>query len=101
MMSVLTAFIYLQILDALTTVAFMMHGLNEMNPLVKWAMREAANPLGGLFLLKAVAVAVAVVCVSYSRYGLLRKVNVFFALLVAYNMVALILAAPVLHPVMH
>lgn len=96
-MSVLTAFIYLQILDALTTVAFMMHGIHEMNPVVKWAMREAANPLGGLFLIKAAAVLVAVLCVSYSRYGVLRKVNVFFALLVAYNMVALILAAPVLH----
>lgn len=97
MVSVLTAFIYLQILDALTTVAFMMHGLNELNPVIKWAMREASNPLGGLVLVKAVSVLVAIVCVSYSRYGVLRKVNVFFALLVAYNMVALILAAPVLH----
>jgi hypothetical protein len=96
MVSVLTAFIYLQILDALTTIAFMMHGLNEVNPVIKWAMRESFNPLGGLFLVKAASVVLAVVCVSSSRYGVLRKVNVFFALVVAYNVIALILAAPVL-----
>ncbi len=95
-MNVLTAFIYLQILDALTTIAFMMHGLDEVNPVIKWAMRESFNPLGGLFLVKAASVLVAVLCVSYSRYAVLRKVNFFFALVVAYNMVALILAAPVL-----
>jgi hypothetical protein len=94
---VLTAFIYLQVLDGLTSVAFMMHEVEEMNPLVKWAMRESLHPLVGLALVKVAAVLLAVVCVASSRYSVLRKVNIFFALVVAYNVVALILAAPVLH----
>jgi hypothetical protein len=94
---VLTAFIYLQFLDALTTIAFMMHKVEEMNPLIKWAMRESFNPLLGLALVKVAAVVLAVLCVASSRYGVLRKVNVFFALVVAYNVVVLILVAPALH----
>jgi hypothetical protein len=94
---VLTAFVYLQLLDALTTIAFMMHKVEEMNPLIKWAMRESFNPLMGLVLVKVAAVVLAVLCVASSRYGVLRKVNVFFALVVAYNVVVLILVAPVLH----
>lgn len=95
-MHVLTAFIYLQLLDALTTIAFMMHKVEEMNPLIKWAMRESFHPLAGLALVKVAAVLLAVLCVASSRYGVLRKVNIFFALVVAYNVVALILAAPAL-----
>lgn len=95
-MHVLTAFVYLQFLDALTTIAFMMHKVEEMNPLIKWAMRESLHPLLGLVLIKVAAVALAVLCVASSRYGVLRKVNLFFALVVAYNVVVLILVAPVL-----
>jgi hypothetical protein len=94
---VLTAFVYLQLLDALTTIAFMMHKVEEMNPLIKWAMRESFNPLLGLAMVKVAAVVLAVLCVASSRYGVLRKVNVFFALVVAYNVVVLILVAPALH----
>lgn len=96
-MHVLTAFIYLQLLDVLTTIAFMMHKVEEMNPLIKWAMRESFNPLMGLVLVKVAAVMLAVLCVASSRYSVLRKVNVFFALVVAYNVVVLILVAPALH----
>ena len=95
-MHVLTAFIYLQLLDILTTVAFMMYGVSELNPFVKWAMRESTNPLGGLLLIKGVAVLLALLCVARARHGVLRKVNWMFGLIVAYNIVALILAAPVL-----
>jgi Domain of unknown function (DUF5658) len=94
---VLTAFVYLQLLDVLTTIAFMMHKVQEVNPLIKWAMRESLHPLLGLVLIKVAAILLAVLCVASSRYGVLRKINIFFAVLVAYNVVALILAAPVLH----
>jgi hypothetical protein len=60
-------------------------------------MRESWNPLGGLLAVKAVAVLLAVYCVLGSRDALHKKVNLFFAALVAYNVVALIIAAPILH----
>ena len=93
-MSVLAEFIYLQVLDLLTTLAFMMYGIAELNPVVKWAMRPSA--FGGLFLVKVAAVLLALVCMAHSKQRLLRGVNIFFAGLVAYNVLVLIINAPVL-----
>ena len=95
-MNVLAEFIYLQVLDLLTTVAFMMYGVTEINPVVKWAMRESPSALGGLFLIKVAAVLLALLCMARSQQRLLRGVNIFFAGLVAYNVFVLIINAPVL-----
>ena len=96
-MNLLAQFTYLQLLDALTTIAFMMQGVGESNPLVRWVMRATADPITGLFLLKAVGVVLAIVCFYRSRERLLRRVNVFFAGLVVYNLLALILANPLIN----
>lgn len=96
-MHVLAEFIYLQVLDVLTTVAFMMYGVAEVNPIVKWAMRESPSALGGLFLVKVAAVMLALFCMARSQQKLLRGVNIFFAGVVAYNVFVLIINAPVLH----
>lgn len=96
-MHVLAEFIYLQVLDVLTTVAFMMYGVAEVNPVVKWAMRESPSALGGLFLVKVAAVMLALFCMARSQQKLLRGVNIFFAGVVAYNVFVLIMNAPVLH----
>ena len=95
-MNLFLEFVYLQVLDALTTIAFMMYGVAELNPLIKWAMRESPSALTGLLLVKILAVGLAFYCVVRARQKLLRKVNIFFALVVAYNVVVLILSAPVL-----
>jgi hypothetical protein len=94
--SVLASFIYLQVLDYLTTIAFLIHGVSEANPIVTWVMRESPSPLGGLLLVKVVAVLLALVCMAHAKQLLLRRVNVFFAALVAHNVVVLIIHTPVL-----
>jgi len=96
-LKILAEFIYLQLMDLLTTVAFMMYGVAEVNPVVKWAMRESPSALGGLFLVKVAAVLLALFCMARSQQRLLRGVNVFFACLVAYNIVVLIMNAPALN----
>jgi hypothetical protein len=96
-MSLLWEFIYLQILDVLTTVTFLMQGVKEANPVVNWAIATAPHPLGGLILLKLFAVALAVYCVIRSRHRLLRNVNIFFACLVVYNLVVIIFAHPAIN----
>ncbi len=63
-MNLLVEFVYLQVLDALTTIAFMMYGIAELNPVVKWAMRESPSALTGLLLIKVVAVCLALYCVT-------------------------------------
>ena len=92
-LGVLAQFVYLQILDVLTTVAFLLHGVAESNPVVRWAMQAAPDPFSGLVLIKVAALGMGAYCMLSARQQLLKKVNVFFAGLVAYNLVALILAS--------
>jgi hypothetical protein len=84
---------YLQVLDLLTTLAFMLHGVQEGNPLVRLVMHLTANPLGGLLLVKLVAVGLGFYCWRVGRTRLLVRINILFALIVAWNLAALILAS--------
>ena len=93
-MNVLTQFLYLQALDILTTMAFLLHGVKEANPIVRLALEVGPSPLLGLLAIKAVAAALAVYCVRHSRVRLLSRVNLFFALLIAWNLLVLILTSP-------
>jgi len=84
---------YLQMLDLLTTLAFLLHGVREGNPLVRMIMHVTTNPLGGLLLVKVIAVALGLYCWKVGRGRLLSRINVVFAFIVAWNLAALILAA--------
>lgn len=83
---------YLQVLDFLTTVAFMMNGVKEGNPLVRLAVRYAPDPLGGLLAIKLAAVGLGLYCWTRGRERLLSRMNMLFAVLVAWNLAALIVA---------
>ena len=85
-------FSYLQVLDFLTTVAFLLHGVQEGNPVVRLALWLAQNPLIGLLAVKIASLGLALVCVRQGRLRLLKRINGMFALVVAWNLVALILS---------
>jgi hypothetical protein len=89
----LVQYAYLQVLDLLTTLAFMLHGVQEGNPLVRLAMHSTANPLSGLLLVKLLAAGLGLYCWRLGRGKLLFRINIIFALIVAWNLGALILAA--------
>jgi hypothetical protein len=78
-------------LDFMTTVAFLLNGVQEGNPLVRLALQYSSNPIGGLLVVKVIALALGVYCWKAGRERLLLRINVLFALLVAWNLVALIL----------
>lgn len=82
---------YLQILDFLTTVAFLLNGVQEGNPLVRFAINSFPNPLGGLAFIKILAVALGVFCWYSGKQRLLTRINFLFAALVAWNLVSLII----------
>ena len=82
---------YLQVLDFLTTIAFLMNGVREGNPLVRLALAASPNPISGLLMVKTVAILLGVFCWWVGRERLLWRINVLFAILVAWNLVALIL----------
>jgi hypothetical protein len=82
---------YLQALDLLTTLAFLLARVEEANPLVRHAMAWTGSPLFGLLLVKTAALALGWVCWRTGRLRLLERANSFFAVLVAWNLVCLLL----------
>jgi hypothetical protein len=88
----LLQFSYLQVLDFLTTIAFLLQGVREGNPLVRMAVEYAPHPLGGLLVVKAAALGLGFYCWRAGRDRLLTRINILFAVVVAWNLAALILA---------
>lgn len=86
-------FTYLQILDVMTTLAFLMQGVGEANPLVRAAIELAPSPLLGLVMVKSAAVLLAIYCWRAGRGRLLLKANVFFAILILWNLSAMVIRA--------
>lgn len=86
-------FTYLQILDVLTTLAFLMQGVGEANPLVRLMIQVAPSPWLGLVMVKSGAVMLAIYCWRVGRERLLFKANLFFAVLVVWNLCALVIRA--------
>lgn len=82
---------YLQVLDFLTTVAFLINGVSEGNPLVAWAINSFPTPLAGLAAVKIIALALGVYCWQTAKGQLLSRINIGFAVLVAWNLLSLIL----------
>ena len=82
---------YLQVLDFLTTIAFLVNGVAEGNPLVRFALSASSNPITGLLAVKALALLLGVYCWRLGKLQLLKRINFLFAALIAWNLVALIL----------
>ena len=88
----LLIFSYLQILDLMSTVAFMMLGGREANPLVRVAF-SLHHPLAGLLLVKLAVVLLGVCCWLGGRERVLAHANLVFALVVAWNLAVIIATA--------
>ncbi len=82
---------YLQVLDFLTTIAFLVNGVKEANPLVRLALNVGPNPIGSLIGVKVLAVVLGIYCWRMGRERLLSRINIMFALVIAWNLVALII----------
>lgn len=93
MNQLLLQYSYLQFLDLLTTLAFMLHGVREGNPMVRMMMHLTTNPLGGLVMVKLIAVGLGVYCWKVGRSRLLGRINILFAVVITWNLAALILSA--------
>ncbi len=91
----LVQYSYLQVLDFLTTVVFLLNGVQEGNPLVRGCMAVAGSPLGGLVLVKGAALCLGLFCWRSGRLRMLSKANLFFAALILWNLFALIVSAAV------
>lgn len=97
MNQLLLQYSYLQVLDFMTTIAFLLNGVREGNPLVRLALQYAPHPLGGLLAVKLLAVGLGLYCWRGGRERLLVRINILFAVVVAWNLVALIIGSAAIH----
>ena len=88
----LVVFCYLQLLDLLSTLAFLAGGVTEGNPLVRWAMEALQSPIGGLVLAKGLALGLGLLCWFRQRNALLNRINAVYAAVVIWNLVAIVFA---------
>jgi hypothetical protein len=88
-MAILIVCLFLQLCDLATTLLFMRHGVGEGNPLVATLICVSAQPAVVLVLVKAVGCGLAVYAWRSRRMRFLRRANVFFALCVGWNLLAI------------
>ena len=86
---VLFVFVALQFCDLATTLMFLQHGVGEANPLVAALIRISAQPVLAMLLVKAAGCALAVYAWRGRRTRLLRRANLFFAVCVGWNLLAI------------
>jgi hypothetical protein len=88
-MATLLVFVALQLCDLATTLLFLEHGVGEANPLVAALIRVFAQPAVAVLLVKAAGCGLAVYAWKSRRTRLLWRANLFFALCVVWNLVAI------------
>ena len=89
-MDYLQAFVYLQVLDFLTTWAGLRMGASELSPFISWLM-GLSDPLIGLFVAKVIGFLLCGLCLWMRRPRVIWMANYIFALLVAWNMYHILL----------
>jgi hypothetical protein len=90
----ISVFLYLQVLDVLSTLIGFSLGNTEASPFVRLLIRF--GPVTGLALSKLVAIGLAAVCYAFKRTPLIRIINYWYAALVIWNLytvLAVLLAA--------
>src|SRR5579863_10452708 len=86
----LQLFLYLQLLDVVTTMLGMRMGLSEASPFIHFLMRFGV--MGGLLGSKIVSVALGAFCVWRRRFRVIELINYWYAVLVVWNLVLIVFA---------
>lgn len=91
-MPYVAVFLYLQLLDFLTTLIGFRLGAGEASPFVRLLMH--AGPAVGVAASKAVAVALGGLCIALRKQHLLRWANYWYAALVLWNVCIILASRP-------
>jgi len=84
-------FIYLQLLDFLTTLMGLKMGLAEASPFIRLLMQ--AGPAVGLAASKLVALFLGGLCIWLNKRHLVRWINYWYAALVVWNICLMLVAS--------
>jgi hypothetical protein len=96
-MAITEVFVYLQLLDVLTTLLGFRLGASEASPFIRVLMH--LGPAAGVIASKVLALALGAYCVYTKRQRLIRLASYWYGALVAWNLMILLTAtaAPALH----
>jgi hypothetical protein len=88
---VIHIFVYLQVLDFVTTLLGLKLGANEASPFVAVLMHAGALP--GVLMSKVLALGLGAICLWLGKSRLLRRANYWYAAVVFWNLVVTLAAA--------
>lgn len=91
-MSLVQAFIYLQLLDLLTTLLGFRLGAVESSPFIRLLMH--VGPAAGVLLSKLLALALGGWCVQRKKFNLIRVATYWYSALVIWNLMILLAIQP-------
>jgi uncharacterized protein DUF5658 len=81
-------FLYLQVLDILSSMIGFSLGTGEASPFIRLLIRW--GPVMGLIVSKIVAAGLAALCLLLNRRILIRYINYWYAALVVWNLVTIL-----------
>ena len=90
-MSITQIFIYLQLLDLLTTLVGFRLGAKEASPFIRMLMH--AGPAVGVMASKALSLGLGALCLHYKKEHLVRWISYWYGGLIVWNLMVL-LASP-------
>ena len=89
-------FLYLQLLDFLTTLIGFKLGASEASPFIV-KLIQATSPMMGVAASKLVAMAIGAVCLATNRAHLVTWINYWYSALVVWNLCLILVAGSRLH----
>jgi hypothetical protein len=90
-MPAIQIFVYLQLLDFLTTAAGFKEGAYEVSPFII-KLIHSSSPLLGLAVSKAIGLVVGGLCIAMNRVRLIAVINYWYAGLVVWNLCVILVA---------
>ena len=85
-------FLYLQVLDFLTTMVGFKLGVAEISPFVRYLIHF--GPIAGVAASKVIAILVAGICIRLDKPHLVRWISYWYAGLVVWNICMILLSPP-------
>jgi hypothetical protein len=90
-MPAIQIFVYLQLLDFLTTMAGFKDGAYEVSPFIA-RLIHSSSPLLGLAASKVIGLAIGGLCIALNRVRLVSWINYWYAGLVVWNLCVILVA---------
>lgn len=87
-MAITQIFIYLQLLDLLTTLVGFKLGAREASPFIRMLMH--AGPAVGVMVSKALSLGLGALCLYYKKHHLIRWISYWYGGLIVWNLMVLL-----------